>query len=320
MMQSPERFGQYHQILVRARKRCSTLQRLMQLTGKPSPVYASLNALLAESRQMFAELQKKTDAATKRAEKKDDVKRFKAYIASILESDDPQAWMMDVSEAQLCREGGDVNRLYQLFIEGKGKYVLLVDSEMYKEASLREDVFTVKQRKDLAARGEEVAAREAKEEEEAAAAEEKRKLEEEQREKLRKESALREKWAMVGQNVTIHGLTSEKGMAMNGQHARIMYYVIDKDRFEVQLYTSNEKAYLKKANLTVYYGHVPKPKQQTQPKQQQSSPNRKTVNAVRPAPAPSSLPKPTVGEEWSCSKVRISVVESVRICSINIIF
>ena len=169
----------------------------MMLTGKSSSVHDSLTALLAESRQVFAELEEKTDAVKKRKDKKEDVKRFKAYIASVLESDDPLSCMKDVTEAKLYREGGDVNRLYQLFFEGKGKYVLMVDSEMYKEASLRDDIFSTKQCKDLAARGEEVAIQEVKEEEEAAAAEATRKKDEEEREKFRKEAELRDNWAMV---------------------------------------------------------------------------------------------------------------------------
>jgi len=292
-MTSSARFGHYHQILVRARKKCYNLSRAMGVTGKSSSVYDSLSSLLAESRQVFAELEEKVEGAKKRKEKRDDVKHFKAYIAGVLESDDPMKWMMQVTEEELCCEGGDVNRLYQLFIEGKGKYVLMVDSEMYKEASLREDIFSTKQCKDLASRGEEVAILEAKEEEEAAAAEAKRKLEEEEREKMRKEAELRDKWAMVGQNATISGLTSEKGKPLNHQMARIMYYSVDKDRFEVQLYNnSEEKAYLRKDNLTVYYGHVPNPKQQ-----QQQSPNKRKV--VRQPPSVVAAPNANI---WNCEK------------------
>ncbi|KAL7550086.1 hypothetical protein ACHAWF_013319, partial [Thalassiosira exigua] len=280
-----ERYGLYHQVLVRARKKCSHLTNLMKASGRPSAVHDSLVALLAESRQAFSQLGERADADKKRKEKRDDARRFKAHIANVLESDDPLAWMKDVTEAELRREGGDVNRLYQLFFEGKGKYVLLVDSEMYKEASAREDIFSPKQCKDLAARGEEVAIQEAKEEEEAAAAEEKRRLEEEKLEKLRKEGELREKWAMVGQNARIGSLTSEKGRLMNNQLARILYFVVEKDRFEVQLYSSpEEKSYLKKENLTIYHGHVPKPKENA------------NVASLQPAPKDNE-------EGWNCKKV-----------------
>ncbi|KAL7533785.1 hypothetical protein ACHAXR_005447, partial [Thalassiosira sp. AJA248-18] len=306
MVNTPARYGHYHQILVRARKKCSNLLRLMNITGKSSSVHDSLSALLVESRQAFAELEEKADAAKKRKEKKDDVKRFKAYIASVLESDDPCSWMKGIIEAVLYQEGGDVNRLYQLFVEGKGKYVLMVDSEMYKEASLREDIFSTKQCKDLAAKGEEAATLEAKEEEEAAAAEEKRKKEEEEREKLQKEAELREKWALVGQNATINGLTSEKGKSLNNQMARIMYYVVDRDRFEVQPYEAEEKVYLKRDNLTPYYGHVPK--------KHQTTPNSGSAKVVVP-PASSSVPK-TGGGAWNCNKCTFENDDASTECSI----
>lgn len=144
-MSTPERFGYYHQVLVRARKKWWNLQQLMAQTGRTSPAHDDLGHVLAESRKVFAELEERADAAMKRKAKRDDAKRFKAYVASVLESDDPVAWMKEVTEAKLYREGGDVNRLYQLFIEGKGKYVLLVDSEMYGAAAKRDDLFSAKQ-------------------------------------------------------------------------------------------------------------------------------------------------------------------------------
>jgi hypothetical protein len=153
-----------------------------------------------------------------RQEKKDDVKRFKSYISRILESDYPIAWIKDVTKEDLYREGGNVNRLYQRLIKGNGKFAF--ESEMYNEASLREDLFSAKQRQDLAVKGNEAAAVEAKEEEEAAAAEVKKKSEEEERAKLRNEVNLRDKWSMVGHNATIHGLTSEKGKSLIHQLAR----------------------------------------------------------------------------------------------------
>ena len=261
-MRTPLRYGYYHQVLVRARRKHSALHGFMMTTGRQSSVHTDLTKLLAESRQMFTELEGVADAAKNRQEKKDDGKRFKSYIASILEADYPLTWMKNVTSEELCREGGDVNRLYQLFIEGKGKFVLVFDSDMYNEASLREDLFSAKQRKDLAVKGGETAAIEANEEEETAAAEAKRESEEEEREKLTKEADLRDNWSMVGHNATIHGLASEKGKSLNHQLAKIIYFVVDKDRFEVGLYNSNEKVLLKKVNLTLYYGHVPKSKLQ----------------------------------------------------------
>lgn len=304
-MNTSARFGFYHQVLVRARKRNANLLRLMKITGKSSTVYDDLCALLAESRQEFAELERKSDAAKKRKEKKDDNKRFKAFVASILESDEPCSWMMGVTEAELYREGGDINRIYQLFIEGKGKYTLLIDSEMYKEAALRKDVFSPKQCQELAVRGEEVAIQEAKEEEEARAAEERRKKEEEERAMAQKEAELNAKWSMVGQNATVHGLASDKGKALNHQMAKIIYYVVDRDRFEVQPYNSEEKVYLKKENLIVYYGHVPKSKKQ------QASPKRKNKTQTPRAPLAQKE-----GRAWNCNTCTFENDDASTECSI----
>ena len=312
-MRTPLRYGYYHQVLVRARRKHSALHGFMMTTGRQSSVHTDLTKLLAESRQVFTELEGVADAAKNRQEKKDDGKRFKSYIASILEADYPLTWMKNVTSEELCREGGDVNRLYQLCIEGKGKFVLVFDSDMYNEASLREDLFSAKQRKDLAVKGGETAAIEANDEEETAAAEAKRQSEEEEREKLTKEADLRDNWSMVGHNATIHGLASEKGKSLNHQLAKIIYFVVDKDRFEVGLYNSNEKVLLKKVNLTLYYGHVPKSKLQLH----QQSNDRIVFESERQLSSSSSLspkvnPPSTV---WSCDHCTFDNDDSSTACS-----
>ena len=284
---SRERYGLYHQSLVRARKNSQALIDIMSKLGiKKCTVCDELSVVLSRSRQVFSELEEAVVANNKRQEKKIDAKRFKSYIACILEGDDPMAWMKNVTSAELSCEGGDVNRLYQLFIEGKGQLTLMFDSEVYKEASLREDLFSAKQCKDLAAKGDQAAAAEAKEEEEANAAEVKRKSDEAEREKVRKECELREKWSMVGQHAIIYGLTSEGGKQWNRLSVKINYYHVDKDRFEVGLQTSDKKALLKRENLYIY---VPAPDKPKQPLQQQPT-NTNVVEAVQ-QPQPSSTHK-----------------------------
>lgn len=254
-----ERYGTYHNVLVRARQKYNHLERMMESSGLTSDIYNRLGDLLQESRQLFAEMQDSVNAITRRKENKFDAKRFKAYVATVLESNDPSTWMKNITIAELCRNGGSpdpINRLYQLFIEGKGKYTLLFDSEMYKVAALREDLFSTKQCKELATRGEEVYLREKREEEEAIAAEERKKKEEEAQAKMLKEIEMRHKWGMVGQNVMIKGLTSTKGKDMNNKLARVHNFVVEKDRFEVELLRTNEKALLKIDNMVVYYGYI----------------------------------------------------------------
>lgn len=267
--ESISRYGFHHKVLVRAGKKIRNLKWAMKETDKKSDIYDSLYKLLEASRQVFSELEDHLESATKRKEKKDSLKNFKAFVAGVLESADPTYWMMEVIEATLKNEGGDSNRLYQLFIEGKGKYVLMVDSDMYEEASLRNDLFSPKQCKELASRGKAMQAQEAKEEEEAIAAEAQRILEEEKLKRLEREAELRKKWAMVGNTVTIDGLTSVKGKILNSSAARVLDYSIDKDRFEVLCVETGEKAYLKEDNFSIYYyGNHAQPPQSSAPKDQ----------------------------------------------------
>jgi len=255
-----ERYGTYHNVLVRARQKYNHLGMMMEQTGLKSDIYSRLGDLLHESRQMFSEMQNSVNSIARKKENKCDAKRFKAYVATVLESNDPSTWMKNVSKAELCRNGGSpdpINRLYQLFIEGKGKYTLLFDSEMYKVAAVRDDLFSSKQCKELATRGEEVCLREKQEEEEAIAAEERKKKEEEAQAKMLKDIEMRHKWGMVGQNVRIQGLTSSRGAAMNNKFAKVHNYMVEKDRFEVELLRTKEKVLLKVDNMVVYYGYIP---------------------------------------------------------------
>ena len=256
-----ERYGIYHSVLVRARQKYNHLgNQLGTHSHMKSDVHKRLGNLLSESRQLFANMEDNVNSINRRKENKSDAKRFKAYIATVLESNDPSTWMKNVTIAELSRNGGSpdpINRLYQLFIEGKGKYTLLFDAEMYKEASVRDDLFSTKQCKELAVRGEEVALREKREEEEAIAAEERRKKEEKEQAKMLKEIEMRHKWGMVGQHVKIQGLTSAKGKDMNNNFAHVLNYSVERDRFEVELHRTKEKALLKIDNMVVFYGYIP---------------------------------------------------------------
>ncbi len=255
-----ERYGTYHNVLVRARQKYNHLGMMMEKTGLKSDIYNRLGDLLHESRQMFSEMQNSVNSIARKKENKCDAKRFKAYVATVLESNDPSTWMKNVSKAELCRNGGSpdpINRLYQLFIEGKGKYTLLFDSEIYRVAAVRDDLFSSKQCKELATRGEEVCLREKQEEEEAIAAEKRKKKEDEAQAKMLKDIEMRHKWGMVGQNIRIQGLTSSRGAAMNNKFAKVHNYMVEKDRFEVELLRTKEKVLLKVDNMVVYYGYIP---------------------------------------------------------------
>ncbi|KAL7480954.1 hypothetical protein ACHAW6_006632 [Cyclotella cf. meneghiniana] len=241
------RYGPCHETLVRAAKMHRSLKVAMDKVKKPSEVYDALGLLLDSCRGTLSQLEQ----SKKRQEKKDDVRKFKAFMAGVLESEDPVEWMRRVERVELEKEGGDVNRLYQLFIEGKGKYVLLVDSEMYKLAAQRTDLFSAKQCKELERRSKAVAIQEAKEEEDARATNEQRMAEEEARKKILREAELRKNWGMVGNTVVIHGLASDIGRELNNSAAKVLYFIVERDRFEVECIGSGKKALLKRENLSV---------------------------------------------------------------------
>ena len=277
-----ERYGKFHKVLVRARQLYDALEAKMERSGLKSNIYHRLGSLLQESRQLFAEMENTANSVAKKKLNKNDAKRFKTYVATVLESNKPSTWMKNVSKAELCRNGGSpdpINRLYQLFIEGKGKYTLLFDSEMYKVAAVRDDLFSTNQCRKLATRGEEVCRREKEEEEAAIAAEEKKKKEEEEQAKMLKDIEMRHKWGMVGQNILIKGLTSAKGKEMNNLFARVLNYVVEKDRFEVEMLSTKAKALLKIDNMDVYYGYIPDepaPTRQTETKVESSAASTST--------------------------------------------
>ena len=180
-----QRYGYHHRVLVSAAgKKIRNLKWAMNATGNLSSIYDPLHSLLEHSRHALAQIQDRMETTTKRKEKKDSIKKFKTFIAGRLESEDPTYRMMECTEASLQEGGGDSNRLYQLFIEGKGKHVLMVDSDMFLEASYRDDLFSPKQVAELADRAEAARAHEAKEEEAAIAAEAKKILEGKRRKEL----------------------------------------------------------------------------------------------------------------------------------------
>jgi hypothetical protein len=239
-----------HGLLVRASKMHRHLKVAMNKAERTSSsIYDELGTLLNSSRGVMAQI----EMMSAREVSKDGARRFKSFMAKILESENPIEWMKQFQLEDLEEEGGDINRLYQLFIEGKGKCVLFIDSEMLQVASQRTDLFSAKQCKELLARSEAAAVQEAKEEEESRAESERQMKEEEARQKMLRDAELRKNWEMVGNTVVINGLQSDVGAAMNGKSAKVIYYISEKDRFEVEMTSSGKKALLKKGNLSVKY-------------------------------------------------------------------
>ena len=252
------RYGLHHEVVVRAGKKVRALKWSMNATEKTSSVYDTLNSMLVSVREELSVLEDSMDKFKKKKDKKNMLRNFKARIADVLESADPASWMDSVMEEQLQNEGGDANRLYQLLIEGKGQFQLMIDSDMLRGASLRQDLFSSKQCTELEMRTEDAVTQEAEDEEEARIAEEKRQVEEEAKDELLCKVELERKWSLVGNTVTVNGLTSSKGRSLNGKTACVVDYSKGKDRFEVRFTDTEDKAYLKEDHMKIYFnGQLP---------------------------------------------------------------
>ena len=247
------RYGYHHEVVVLAGKRSRALRWAMNTTGKTSTVFDDLNSMLISSRKELSLLEEEIKINKKKKDKKHMLRIFKAYIASVVESADPAFWMTNVTAEQLKDEGGDANRLYQLFIEGKGQFQLMVDSDMLRLAAIRRDLFSFKQCAELDLRQKVALIQEIEEEEGIRLAEEQRRLEEAARKEGFRKAELERKWAMVGNTVTINGLTSSKGRILNGKAAHVVDFSKEKDRFEVRCEDADEKVYLKEDNIKLYF-------------------------------------------------------------------
>ena len=90
--------------------------------------YYCIQKGLAISHQSFSELKDCIEYVKKKRNKKDIFRKFKAFVTSVLESADPLYWMIEVTNKELGAQGGDTNCLYQWFIQGKGHFQLMVDT------------------------------------------------------------------------------------------------------------------------------------------------------------------------------------------------
>ena len=247
------RYGLHHEVVVLAGKKSRALKRVMNATGKTSAVFDDLNSMLVSSREELFLLEERIENTKKKKVKQNMLRNFKDHIAGVVESADPASWMENVTLEQLKNEGGDANRLYQLFIEGRGQFQIMVDYDMLRGAALRHDIFSSKQCAELELRREDTLIQEEEEEEKNRAAEEERQADESARKKLLRGAELERKWAMVGNTVTVNGLTSSEGGSLNGKAASVVDYSQEKDRFEVKFANVKETVFLKNENIKLYF-------------------------------------------------------------------
>jgi curved DNA-binding protein CbpA len=88
-----------------------------------------------------------------RSQKRHVMKSFKQLVVDMIESNDMSSWIQSVEEKEIIALGGDMNRLYQLLMEGKAYNSSSIDyMTSLLNASNRSDLFSKKQCKALLAK------------------------------------------------------------------------------------------------------------------------------------------------------------------------
>jgi hypothetical protein len=244
--------------------------------------YSQLNRSLESAKDKLNELQQYRNGLYK----KDKLKQFKCFVANVLETENVCSWMEIVTNQELEAEGGSANRLYQLFKEGKGSFVLHLEPELLRVVSKRSDLFSTKQCNDFMDRSKELELKEKKEEEKLKEAKKKR----EHVEAERKMILLEIKRAWIGSHIIFQELSSKSGKKYNGKLGLVLDYLEEEDQFKVQYCGALNEEWnedndtqifvVKQDNLKKYFGPVP-----TQ------SPPRPLPEPPTPPPEPQSQPQ-----------------------------
>ena len=226
------------EILDRDPEQCKELTELLRVLTETSLAKSSLDELVCNS------------------QRRDTLKSFKQSVACMIESGECGEWIQKVNKGELSNHGAEVNRLYQLLIEGKKANSLLVDATTLTNAAARDDLFSTKQCKMLQERASEVQAEMVKETE--------RMMEEERQQKARDEARrqMEERAQQIGMErgvyVTIVGLKNRP--ELNGQ---LGYYMgvahnTSEERYIVKLGTVHppKEIALKKENFRRWEGNV----------------------------------------------------------------
>lgn len=151
------RYWDLHKVIASARgihQALSTTLEALGLDAEACPELMALREALGASVVERANL----DDMMRVNQRKESLKAFKQSIAAMIESGEAASWIQHVSSQDLANTGGEVNRLYQLLVEGKKANSLLLDSATLKNSSERTDMFSKKQCETLLKRSSEVEA------------------------------------------------------------------------------------------------------------------------------------------------------------------
>jgi len=207
------RYWEMHSIIANGR---SLERKLISNFDKAKETHTSEFFSLQQVLEDVTEEKYKVEEIYESFLKKDRKKNFKVEVAGILETSKALHWMETVSRENLVEMRGEVNRLYQLLIEGKQANSLTFDGPTLEAASKRSDLFSSKQCDSLKKRAKDVEEQSIAEANRVAA--ERIQLEKETRERREMEAMS----TLMPRNtlVRIHGLTCQ--MDLNGSIATFM--------------------------------------------------------------------------------------------------
>mmetsp|Transcript_14115 Transcript_14115/g.20871 ORF Transcript_14115/g.20871 Transcript_14115/m.20871 type:complete len:1416 (-) Transcript_14115:239-4486(-) len=271
------RYQTMHSMAVKGRALIRTIERVVEatsaLTNSARAVDQLKEALNSLDGQMD-EIKKQREHQSKQGAKKN----FKRQVAGILESGNAPSWIESITEDELKKCGGDSNRLFQLFVEGKGVFMLELDPEMLENAANRTDLFSTKQCDTILRRKAEIDAIAAKEEERIE--EEKQRSLAEAEEKRKRE--LEAKQSLIGSNVIFRGLTTREDL--NGTLGIVIALASDEERYVIHSYHINKEVSVKLDSFDRYYGYhnysEPKNAPKSKSKPSQSQPPSSTTSAT----------------------------------------
>lgn len=242
------RYQTMHSMAVKGRALVRTIERVVEATSAlPNSARAvdqlkeALNAIDAQ----MGEIKKQRELQSKKGAKKN----FKRQVADILESGEAPSWIESVSESELKKCGGDSNRLFQFFVEGKGVFMLELDPEMLENASQRHDLFSTKQCETILRRKAGIDTQAEKEEKRIEEANRKAAAEAEKK----RQRDLDAKRSLIGSNIIFRGLTAREDL--NGTLGIVLGLAQDEERYVIHSYHINKEISVKLERFDRYYGY-----------------------------------------------------------------
>jgi len=151
------RYWDLHRVIAAARAMQQILSTTLEGLDEDAEACSELMALQQALGATTIE-KSKIDHLIQANQRKEGLKAFQQSIAAMIESGEAASWIKHVSVQDLESTGGEVNRLYQLLVEGKKANSLSLDSATLGNASNRADIFSKKQCDTLLQRSSEVQA------------------------------------------------------------------------------------------------------------------------------------------------------------------